>query len=97
MFAWKKWKVGFYYCNLILNNNYNDLSRNFSISQTALNEFYTIYITEVFKNNTVLKFSNKFEYLNLVPSVDIDYYLLRFEFPNGDIKNIILLFMFTQK
>jgi len=88
----KNEETGYYYCNLILNNNLNDLSRIFSISQTNLNEFYTIYITEVFKNNTMREFTNRFDYQSLVPSDDIDYYLFKFEFPNGELKNIISAF-----
>ena len=85
-------KTKLYYCHFILNNNYNDLSRNFSISQIIQNELYTIYITQVFKNNTIIEYSKKNEFISFDSSEDIDYYIFKFEFQNGELKNIISAF-----
>ena len=81
-----------YYCHLILRNNYNDLSREFVISQTIQNEIYAIYITRVFKKNIISEYKNNFEYISWVSKEDAEYYLFKFEFQNGELKNIISAF-----
>lgn len=76
-----------YYCYLILKNYYDNLP-SFAISQINKNEFCVIYVTQIFKNNIIIKFSRKQEYINYGSSNNIDYYLFTFEFYNGELKNI---------
>jgi hypothetical protein len=85
----KSSETNLYYCYFLFSNNFNDFSKEFVISQTNPNDFYTIYITKVFKDNTILEYSNKLEYINFDSTEDIDYYLFKFEFQNGEIKNIL--------
>ena len=78
----------FYYCYFIFYNNYNELSRNFSTSSTILGEIYTIYISKIIGNNTD-KISKKFLYVELEPNKTINYCTFKFEFSNGELKNIM--------
>ena len=78
----------YYYCYFNFSNKYNELSRKFIISSTILNELYYIHITKVFKNGTIEE-KKKFIYVDLEINKDIKYYLFKFQFPNGELKNII--------
>ena len=87
-----------YYCNLILKNDYNELSSNFSIAEANQIENSTIKVFTVYKNNT----NNTNDYGN--PSVfkyiyetnddykNISYFIFKFEFDEEGIKNIISAF-----
>ena len=77
-----------YYCNLILKNNYNDLSVKFALTSTTQNEYFLIDTTKVF-NNTQLVETYQFLYLHTNLTENIDYYLFKMEFQNQEIKNII--------
>ena len=79
----------FYYCHFIFKNDFNELSRNFTIASAIQNEYYIIY-AQMFKNNKKCKDdSKKFVYNILNMREDIDYFLFTFEFQNGELKNII--------
>ena len=77
-----------YYCHFIFKNDFNELSKNFSIASAIQNEYYTIY-AQKFKNGSMYSYSKKFVYNIVNIREDIDYYLFTFEFQNGELKNII--------
>ena len=78
-----------YYCHLKYSNEYNELSRKFAIASAILNEFYIINATKYFKDGTNETTSKQFVYPYLDIIENIDYYLFTFEFPNGELKNIL--------
>ena len=51
-----------YYCNLILRNDYNEFSTNFSISSSVPNQLFILNTTEVYKNKSTVNSSYKFIY-----------------------------------
>ena len=89
-------KESLYYCNLILKNNYNELSTNFSISSTIQNENFKIKILKVYTNGSIYedKNENEFIYIHIhnESEEDIDSLIFKFIFPNNEIKNIISCF-----
>ena len=84
--------VGYYYCYLILKNNYNESNLNFSVSSTSHNEYVRINITGVFNNNVSFGGLNYFNYVYDKNKSNIDYFLIKFKFQNDQIKNIIISF-----
>ena len=84
--------VGYYYCYLILKNNYNESNLNFSVSSTSHNEYVRINITGVFNNNVLFEGLNYFNYVYDKNKSNIDYFLIKFKFQNDQIKNIIISF-----
>ena len=84
--------VGYYYCYLILKNNYNESNLNFSVSSTSHNEYVRINITGVFNNNVSFEDLNYFNYVYDKNKSNIDYFLIKFKFQNDQIKNIIISF-----
>ena len=86
---------GKYYCNLILNNNYNELSTNFSIVSANQKEYFKIFSFYYNKNNNEIKKDNvdlKYLYFSNKNSSDISYIYFKFEFYEDGIKNIISAF-----
>ena len=83
---------GYYYCNLILKNNYNESNLNFSVSSTSHNEYARIIITGVFNNIASFHDVNYFNYVYDKNERNIDYFLIKFKFKNDQIKNIIISF-----
>ena len=86
---------GKYYCNLILNNNYNQLSTNFSIVSDNQIDYYKIYYFFYDKNNKEIKKDNvdlKYLYFSDKNNSDINYIYFKFEFYEEGIKNIISAF-----
>ena len=86
-----------YYCYLILNNNYNELSSNFSIAGTNQIEYFKIFYAPIYKNgnNEEIKYDYKeFKYIfsNKNESNKISHIFFRFEFSEGGIKNIVSAF-----
>ena len=81
--------TGKYYCHLKYNNEFNEFSRKFAIASAILNELYIVNATRYFKNGTNETISKQFVYPYLDINKDIDYYLFIFEFPNGELKNIL--------
>ena len=77
-----------YYCHFLFKNDFNELSRNFTISSSIQNEYYTIY-AQIFKNGKMYNDSKRFVYNIINTKEEVDYYLFTFEFPNGELKNII--------
>ena len=77
-----------YYCHFLFKNDFNELSRNFTISSSIQNEYFTIY-AQIFKNGKMYNDSKRFVYNIINTDEEIDYYLFTFEFPNGELKNII--------
>ena len=88
---------GKFYCNLILNNNYNDFSSQFAISGTNQIEYFRIYYSIIYKNREDSKLDNnyqEFKYINkdTNQSKEIDYFIFQFEFSEYGIKTIIAAF-----
>ena len=81
-----------YYCNLILRNDYNEFSTNFSISSSVPNQLFILNTTEVYKNKSTVNSSYKFIYYTEEPKNNLDYYLFKFEFYNDEVKDIITCF-----
>ena len=86
-----------YYCDLILNNNYNELSSNFSIAGTNQIEYFKIFYAPIYKNENKeeIKYDYKeFKYIfsNKNESKKISHIFFRFEFSEGGIKNIVSAF-----
>ena len=77
-----------YYCYLIYQNNYNQLSTKFAITSTTQNEYFLINATKFYSNNTKSEEIAKFIYLYTQKNEDIDYCIFTFEFPNGELKSI---------
>ena len=78
-----------YYCYLIFNNKFNELSQKFAITSSTQNEYFTIDITIVYTNGTVLNKVKEFIYLYNELTEGIDYYMFKFEFSNNNVKNIM--------
>ena len=86
---------GKYYCNFILNNRYNELSSNFSITATNLIEYFRIHYFHINNSNIEVNESIvdfKYIYSNDTNYKDINYIYFRFEFSEKGIKNIISAF-----
>ena len=87
---------GKYVCNVILENNYNEFSSNFSVSGSNEIEYFVIYYAPLFKNKTMGNYNDiEFRYLYNVDNntyQDIDKYFFRYEFSKKGIKNIISAF-----
>ena len=86
-----------YYCDLILNNNYNELSSNFAIAGTNQIEYFKIFYAPIYKNgnNEEIKYDSKeFKYIfsDITESNKISHIFFRFEFSEGGIKNIVSAF-----
>ena len=85
-----------YYCHLIFQNKYDELKTNFSVSSSNQNEYFKIYITKIYKNNSgiynELKDMIYIYYNNINNTNDIDYFIFTFEFDNNEIKSIISSF-----
>ena len=84
-----------YYCNFILNNKYNELSSNFSITGTNLIEYFRIHYFHI--NNANIEVNGnivdfKYIYSNDTNYGDINYIYFRFEFSEKGIKNVISAF-----
>ena len=86
----------YYYCYLILKNDYNESNIKFAISSTNQNEYVKINITGISKNenneNILFKNHSYYNYIYDKNYSDIDYFLFKFEFKNNEIKNIISSF-----
>ena len=84
----------YYYCDLILKNDYNELNTKFAVSSTSHNEYVKIYITKIYKNNSknVSEETKFFNYIYNETKNDIDHCLFKFEFTNNKTKNIISTF-----
>ena len=83
----------YFYCYLILKNDYNELNTGFAISSTNHYEHVKLYITRIYKNNTESKTEETyFNYVNDEIIDNIDRYLIIFEFTNNEINNIISSF-----
>ena len=79
-----------YYCHFIFSNNYNELSKNFSISSFNLNNYFKINAIIVYNNGTNIEISDLlFIYYNNNNISKINYYCFTFEFENNEIKSII--------
>ena len=90
-----QYDLEYYSCNLILKNNYYESQMNFSISSTNQNEYVKIYITGIFKNKSSLFIAEDyFNYIYVYDKnhSDIEYFKIKFEFKNNDIKSIISSF-----
>ena len=85
-----------YICNIVLENNYNEFSSNFSVSGSNEIEYFEIKYAPLFKNSTMGKYNNiEFRYLYTVDNntyQDIDKYFFRYEFSTKGIKNILSAF-----
>ena len=80
------------YCYLIYNNDYNALSRNFSISSTIQNEYFTINVTKVYHNGTPKSVIEEFIYYDNDINNSVDYFLFEFEFPKNETRDIVTSF-----
>ena len=78
-----------YNCYSIFKNNYNELATRFSVSSSNMNEYFKIKVTKFFKNGTTCNEENEFVFIYNDFSNDVDFYLFKYEFNNGEIKNII--------
>ena len=76
-------------CYLMFQNNYNELATQFIASSSIQNEYFKIFITTVYKNDTVSNEEKEFVYVYNEINNDINYFLFKFEFENSEIKNII--------
>ena len=81
-----------YYCNLILKNNYNALSTNFTISSSVQNEYFKINTTKVYINGDTENTTSEFIHFCNDSNKNITHYLFKLEFRNNEIKNIITSF-----
>ena len=81
-------ETNLYYCHFLLKNDFNELSRNFSIASSIQNEYYMIYV-QISKNGKIYNDSKRFVYNIINLNEEVDYYLFTFEFPNGELKNIM--------
>ena len=82
----------FYYCNLKLKNDYNELSKKFAASSTNQNEYFKINISGRYKNGTIFEDTKDFYYVYDKIIKDIDYFKFKFIFENNEMKNIICSF-----
>jgi len=83
----------YYYCYFILKNNYNESKMNFTISSTNQNEYIQIIIKGITENNTEnISESDYFNYIYDKNISDIDHFLIKFQFKNGEMKTIISSF-----
>ena len=86
------------YCNLIYQNDYNQLSKKFAITSITQNEYYLINVIKYYTNGTYSEQTVKFLYLvkNMTEigqeSDYIDYYIFKFEFENKELKQILSCF-----
>ena len=86
---------GLYYCNLILKNDYNELSSNFSIADGNQIEYSYVHVTTFYKNSTnISKNSSLFKFVFTTNDdyENISHFIFRFEFEENGIKNIISAF-----
>ena len=84
-----------YYCNFILENKYNLIKSNFSLSWENQNKYSKIYYNIYDNNNTEIKHDNvemKYIYINENNNININKFLFKFEFREGGIKSIISTF-----
>ncbi len=81
-----------YYCYSKLENNFNELTTNFSVSSSNQNEYFEINTTTVYKNGNIINASNLFIFLNNDETNDVDHYIFKFIFRNDEIRNIISSF-----
>ena len=72
----------FYYCNLKLKNDYNELSKKFAVSSTNQNEYFKINISGRYKNGTIFEDTKDFYYVYDKIIKDIDYFKFKFIFEN---------------
>ena len=82
-------------CNLILKNTYYESRMNFSITSTNQNEYVKIYVTGITKNNeSRIIAEDYFNYVYVYDKnhSDIEYFLIKFDFKNCDMKIIISSF-----
>ena len=93
----KNTNTNLFYCYLVLKNNYNEFSTQFSITSSNQNNYFKINILKVYKNGKSTEESREFIY-NYEPNkekeknIDIDYFLFIFEFRNNEIMDIISSF-----
>ena len=88
---------GKYYCYLLLNNNYNELSSSFAIAGANQIEYFKIYYAVVLKdkNESELKYkSEEFKYIyhNDSNNKNFDYFIFKFEYSEFGFKNILTAF-----
>ena len=81
-----------YYCYSKFENNYNELSTNFSVSSSNQNEYFEINTTAIYKNGNIKDLSSLFIFLKNDDADEIDYYIFKFIFRNDEIRNIISSF-----
>ena len=77
-----------YYCNLIFSNKYDELSTNFSVSSSNLDEYFKIYVNKIDKKNNKTEDKGELFY-KYNDTNDIDYFVFTFEFEKGEVENII--------
>ena len=82
----------YFYCYLILKNDYKALNSKFAVSSTNHYEHVKIYITRIYSNNNITTEDAYYNYINNDIRNDTDYYLFKFEFTNNEINNIISSF-----
>ena len=88
-------KTGLYYCNLILKNDYNELSSIFAIADANEIEYSLVYITTFYQNSSkISEEQSLFKYIfkNNNYTKNISHFIFRFEFEENGIKNIISTF-----
>ena len=81
-----------YYCHLKFENNYDELSTNFSVSSPEQNEYFKINVTKISNNNIISEEVKEMFYMFYNDTNDtnkIDYFLFTFEFKKPEIKSLI--------
>ena len=84
-----------FYCNLILQNNYNEFLSNFSIAGTNQNELFRIDYVKIYQSNFMLYFKDaefKYTFKKGGKENNITHFLFKFKFDNQEIKKIISAF-----
>jgi len=83
----------YYYCNLILKNNYDELNTiKFAISSVNQNEYVKINISIMNNNNEIENDTKDFTYVYEEIINNVEYILFKFIFENNEIKKIISSF-----
>ena len=80
-----------YYCYSKFENNYNELSTNFSVSSSNQNEYFEINTTAIYKNGNIKDLSSQFIFLKNDDADEIDYYIFKFIFRNDEISFMLKL------
>ena len=78
-----------YYCKLIFQNNYDELSTQFAISSAIQNEYFMVYNIRTSKGGEISFYDKRFIYLSYDPVNHFAQMIFLFEFQNGELKNIL--------